>query len=192
MKRITLIQGHPDPQGEHFGHALAQAYAEAAAAAGHELRRIEVAKLDFALLRSQAEWQTPADAPAIVQAQQDMAWAEHLVIFHPLWLGEMPALLKGFFEQAARGGFGLDPKGGAYHRPLRGRSAHIVVTMGMPALLYRWYFRAHGLKNLKRGILGFVGVAPIRSTLIGMIESGPAWRRNRWIERMRRLGAAAR
>jgi putative NADPH-quinone reductase len=51
---------------------------------------------------------------------------------------------------------------------LKGRSARVVVTMGMPSLFYKWFFRAHSLKALKRNILGFVGIAPIRQTVIGM------------------------
>lgn len=52
---------------------------------------------------------------------------------------------------------------------LQGRSARIVVTMGMPSTVYRWFFRAHSLKALKRNILDFIGIAPIRHTIVGMI-----------------------
>jgi len=52
-RRITLIQGHPDPAGNHFDHALADAYAAGAARAGHPVRRIEAARLEFPLLRNQ-------------------------------------------------------------------------------------------------------------------------------------------
>lgn len=34
-KRILVIQGHPDPDSTHFGHALADAYVQSARAAGH-------------------------------------------------------------------------------------------------------------------------------------------------------------
>jgi putative NADPH-quinone reductase len=54
-RRIAIIQGHPDPAGHHLLHAMADAYAEGAAKAGHEVRRIEVSKLEFSLLRTQAE-----------------------------------------------------------------------------------------------------------------------------------------
>ncbi len=40
--------------------------------------------------------------------------------------------------------------------------------MGMPALVYRWYFRAHSVRSLERNILGFVGIAPVNETLIGL------------------------
>ena len=55
-KKIVIIQGHPDAAGGHLCHALADAYARGAKAAGHELRRIEVAQLDFPLLRCQTRW----------------------------------------------------------------------------------------------------------------------------------------
>lgn len=56
-ERIVLIQGHPDASARHFGHALADAYAEGARAAGHEVRSVDVATLDFPLLRSAQDWE---------------------------------------------------------------------------------------------------------------------------------------
>ena len=35
-------------------------------------------------------------------AQADIGWAQHIVLFFPLWLGDMPAVLKAFLEQVAR------------------------------------------------------------------------------------------
>jgi putative NADPH-quinone reductase len=191
--RILIIDGHPDPAPERFCHALAAAYAEGAAAAGSIVRRIEVAKLDFAPLRTRAEWESGAVPSSLAEAQAAIGWAEHLVIVYPLWLGSMPALLRAFLEQVLRPGFAI-----ARGRPslrsglLRGKSARIVVTMGMPALVYRWFFRAHGLKNLERNILGFCGIAPIRATLVGMVEAGGAEAHAKWLARLRALGAAGR
>jgi putative NADPH-quinone reductase len=111
---------------------------------------------------------------------------------YPLWLGTMPALLKAFFEQIFRPGFAFSLGGKAWSRPLKGKSARIVVTMGMPALVYRWYFGAHGLKSLERSILGFCGIRPIRENLFGMIEAASPAKCDRWLEAMRRLGSAAR
>ncbi|MGE5650443.1 NAD(P)H-dependent oxidoreductase [Noviherbaspirillum sp. UKPF54] len=170
-KRILLIQGHPDNSQRHLCHALEDSYAAGAAAAGHELRRIDVASLDFPLLRSQHEWEDGTLPPGLADAQASIQWAEHLVLFFPLWLGDMPALLKGFLEQVARPGFAFAREGRnnpLNNKALKGRSARVVVTMGMPAAIYRWYFRAHSIKSLERNILGFVGIAPINETLIGM------------------------
>ncbi len=189
-KRIAIIQGHPDASQSHFGHTLAAAYARGAAAAGHETRLIEVARLDFPLLHSKQEWEQGATPASIMTAQQTIAWAEHLVICYPLWLGSMPAILKAFFEQIARPGFAFaSPESGPmWKKLLKGKSARIVVTMGMPALIYRWYFGAHSLKSLERNILGFVGISPIQSSIIGMIEHPDNRRREKWLRTLEDLG----
>jgi putative NADPH-quinone reductase len=191
MTRILIIQGHPDADTPHYGHALADTYARGALEGGHEVRRIDVARLDFPLLRSQHEWQHGAVPASLAPAQAHIVWAQQLVFFFPLWLGGMPALLKGFLEQVARPGFALGEPGAKGDLPqklLTGRSARLVVTMGMPALVYRYFFRAHSLKALERNILGFVGIAPVHETLIGSIEGMSQAERDKWLERLRILG----
>ncbi|GAB4180389.1 MAG: NAD(P)H-dependent oxidoreductase [Thalassobaculales bacterium] len=192
-RRILLIDGHPDPDPRRFVHALAAAYAEGAAAAGHELRRIEVAGLDFPLLRTAADWESGAQAPGLAQAQAAIAWADHLVILYPLWLGGMPALLKGFLEQVLRPGFAVaEDRNRAAPGLLTGKSARLVVTMGMPALVYRWFYFAHSLRALKRNILKYCGVAPVADTLVGGVAKLGAAGRARWLARLGELGRQAR
>lgn len=192
-RRILIIQGHPTPGGR-FCHALAQAYASGAEGAGHELRSVTVADLDFPLLRTQEEWLHGEPPPQIAMVRDDIAWAEHLFIIYPLWLGTMPAMLKGFLEQAFRPGLaGTSAEDYTpWKRPLSGRSARIVVTMGMPGFVYRWYFGAHGLKSLEQNILAFVGISPNRHSLVGMVEAMSDAKRAGWLDRMRSLGRRAR
>ena len=163
-------------------------------AAGHGVKRVEVAVLDFPLLRTAEEFET-GPPPADIRAAQDaIRWADHVVIVFPLWLGSLPALLKGFLEQTFRPGFAMDTKSGGWPRKLlAGRSARIVVTMGMPGFVYRWYFGAHGLRNLERNILGFAGFRPVRRSLIGMVGTlDQAHKRERWLEHMKALGREGR
>lgn len=187
-RRITIIQGHPDPAGHHFGHALADAYSEGTAAAGHEVRRIDVAKIDFPLLRTFDEFYHGTSPDVVRPSQELIRWADHLVIFYPLWLGDMPALFKGFLEQTFRPDFAFAVKpGGKMEKRFGGKSARIVVTMGMPELVYRWYYRAHSVKSLERNILHFTGIRPVTTTLIGMVQGNEA-KRKRWLEKLRTLG----
>jgi putative NADPH-quinone reductase len=192
-RRILILDGHPDPNRACFVHALADAYAEGATAAGHEVRRIDIAALDIASLRSSKEFLEGTPSAPVRGCQQDLAWAGHLVILFPLWLGDMPGLLKILLEQIARPGFAFSAaKGkGLPRKLLKGKSARVIVTMGMPAFFYKWYYRAHSVKNLERNILAFVGIAPVRRTLLGMVEGSDA-RRRRWLEEMRTLGSKGR
>lgn len=191
-KKITIIQGHPDPIVRHFGHALADAYARGAAIAGHEVKRIEIAQLDFPLLQSQTDWNSGPPPAGLREAQAAIAWADHLVLIFPLWLGTMPALVKAFLEQVFRPGFALIYEGHRFpQKGLTGKSARVVATMGLPAFWYRWYFRAHGVRGLERSILGFCGVKPVRETLIGLVETKDGAAREKWLHKLEAHGRAA-
>ena len=104
-KNILIIDGHPDPDPARFCHALAAAYAEAALSAGHAVEIINLSAVELPLLRTRQEWENESPFAVIHEGQDRIRWAEHLVIIYPLWLGAMPALLKGFFEQVFRPGF---------------------------------------------------------------------------------------
>ncbi|PTQ11587.1 dehydrogenase [Sphingomonas oleivorans] len=189
-KRITIIDGHPDPDSHHFVHALADSYGDGARIAGHEVRRLDIASMHFALIASRNDWEGNPVAPEICDAQDAVRWANHLAIFYPLWLGDVPALLKGFFEQVMRPGFAFRPKGNRLpEKLLRGRSAHLIVTMGMPAIFYRLYYGAHSVKSLERNVLRFVGIRPVHHTLIGNVE-GSATERAAWLDEMFGMGEA--
>jgi putative NADPH-quinone reductase len=129
----------------------------------------------------------------LLESQQLIRWAEHIVIFFPLWLGDMPALLKAFLEQVARPGFAFTRTGnnpfGA--KGLKGRSARVVVTMGMPAAVYRLFYRAHSVRSLERNILGFVGIAPVDETLIGMVGGMDAHAAGKHLRKLENLGRSA-
>jgi putative NADPH-quinone reductase len=190
-KRILIIQGHPDASQAHLCHALASSYKVGAQSAGHTVMHVNVAELDFPLLRSQKDFETGTVPSSLKPIQNDFLWAEHLVLFFPLWAGDMPALLKGFFEQIMRPSFSGEHASFFDKKVLSGRTARVVVTMGMPAIVYRWYFRAHSIKSLERNMLGIVGIAPVHETLIGLTGNMKAADAEKWLSKLKRLGEAA-
>jgi putative NADPH-quinone reductase len=192
MRRILIIQGHPDPVPTRLCCALAEAYAAGAIEAGHQVTRLSVAELDLPLLRLPEEFQTGTPSAAVLAAQESLRGAEHWVLIYPIWLSGMPALLKGFLEQTLRPGFAFKPDVSLSGGMLKGRSARIVVTMGMPAFIFRWWFGAASVKALRRNILGFGGIAPVRETLIGGVGGLTPQQAEAHFATMRALGKAAR
>lgn len=170
-RNILVIDGHPDRMPGRFVHALAHAYAAGATAQGHSVRWIRLSEIDMPLLVSRDDWESEPVPEELRPAQEALEWAQHLAIFYPLWLGDMPAGLKALFEQILRPGFAF--RYGSGHRwiqGLSGRSARIVVTMGMPAIVYRLWYCALSVRLLRRNILAFVGIGPVRTTIIGNVE----------------------
>lgn len=193
MSRILIVQGHPDRQRDHLCHLLAKAYAEGAAACGHEIEWLEPAHLRFPLLASRAEWEHGTLPPQLCAAQDAIRRAEHLVFIYPLWLGDMPAMLKAFLEQVSRPGMFVNFADGkvSHTRLLQGRTARVVISTGMPGLAYRWLSGAHSLKLMRRHFLGDAGVAPVRSTVVGSATSMSAEQVARWRRRLHELGRRA-
>lgn len=188
QRRILIIDGHPDTNPARFVHALVSAYA--AGAASHEVKILRIADLGFPILNSPKEWMEQKPPPSILAAQDEIKWAQHLVIAYPLWLGDMPALLKGFLEQALRPEFAFRYGDGMMpEKLLSGRSARIIVTMGMPSFAYELFYLAHSVRSLERNILKFVGVSPVKRTIIGAVEAG-AKHRLRGLQKVKALGAA--
>jgi putative NADPH-quinone reductase len=60
--------------------------------------------------------------------------------------------------------------------------------MGMPALIYRWYFRAHGVRGLEHSVLRFAGMKPVRESLLGIANAVSDAKRRAWHDRMRDYG----
>lgn len=191
-RNILVINGNPDPSPDRLSGALARGYAEGAEAAGHVVNRLNVGSLRFSFLRTAKEFMTAPDEEAIVGARNAVLLADHLVIIYPLWLGSPPALLKAFMEQIARDEFFLSA--GAHGMPagrLKGRSGRVIVTMGMPAVLYRLFYRAHGAKAFNRSILKMAGIKPVATTYLGGIgvSPGPV---PKLVEQLRRMGRRAK
>jgi putative NADPH-quinone reductase len=170
-QKILVIDGHPESDRARFCHALADAYLKGAMEAGKETRLITLAETPVDFLRSARDFSAPPRAAEIKSAQADILWADHVVIVFPLWLGGAPALVHAFLEQVACGGFFAETAGPGIRPKFKGKSARLIVTMGMPAFVYRLVFRAHGVRNIISGVLGFAGFGPVRATMLGAVES---------------------
>ena len=188
MSRIVIIVGHALTGT--YCEALAEAYRRGAVAAGHEVTLFNTATMSFdPVLRGGYRMLQPLE-PDLEAAHAAIQAADHLVLVFPLWLGTLPAIFKGFLERVIQPDIFEPAKTGKFVTPWKGKSARVVVTMGMPAFVYRWYFGAHALKMLKHHILGFLGVAPIRNTIFGTVTGVSPERRMRWLADVEALGRA--
>jgi putative NADPH-quinone reductase len=192
VRRVLVINGHPDPDPAHLCAALAEAYARGASAAGHDVSRLDVGALTFPLVRSLKDYQSATSTADIDKAQAMVKHAQHLVLVFPIWFGSPPALLKGFFEQLLRTGFSLSSPQAATNSLLTGKSARLIVTMGMPSVAFRFLLGGHGVSGLERGLFWVAGVRPIRHSLFGRAHVAAPELREQWlrdVESLGRLGA---
>lgn len=187
--KILVLLAHP--QSKSYCAALGQAYIDGARAAGAEVRQINLADLHFNPI-SVGSPDKPVELEAdLRKAQEDIRWAEHLVFIYPILWGTLPALLKGFIERVLTPGFAVNfhKDSPLWDKLLKGRSARLIVTLNTPPLLYRLLFRRAGHITMKRSILEFCGIAPVRITDIGPMKNASAQQREKWIREVQALGA---
>ncbi|MBU2532633.1 MAG: NAD(P)H-dependent oxidoreductase [Alphaproteobacteria bacterium] len=189
MSKIIVIIGHVRPRT--YCEALGAAYARGARAGGHEVALYNTSAMTFdPILRGAYEELQPLE-PDLCEAHDALLAADHIVFVFPLWLGTMPAILKAFLERVVQPDIIGPAREGRFVQILKGKSARVIMTMGMPGFVYRWWFGAHALKVLKRNILGFLGVAPIRTTIHGSITAVSDAKRSQWLDDAEALGRNA-
>ncbi|MFP5408161.1 MAG: NAD(P)H-dependent oxidoreductase [Gammaproteobacteria bacterium] len=187
---VLIILGHPRT-GSLCG-ALADAYGEGARAAGTDVRRLDLATLDFDPdVHTTSPNQQPFEAD-IRQARELILWAEHLVFVYPTWWGTLPALLKGFLDRVLTPHFAFNTcEGGTgYQGLLGGRSAQLITTMDTPPLIHRLLYRQPGRNAMARATLGFCGIRPVRSLVCDSVKDSTLQQRQHWIEQASRQGRA--
>lgn len=193
MANILVINGHPDPSAERLCATLCDAYVQGAEGAGHAVRRVSVGLIEFELLRSAEAFNEGAPPPAIEAVQRDIRWADHMVVVFPLWLGGLPALTKGFFEQVFRPQFTMRwRKNQLPQGLLEGLTARLVVTMGMPAFAFHLFFGASGVRSFERSVLGLAGTRRTGTTMIGGVGEQSAQTTSGWMARLGDLGRRGR
>jgi NAD(P)H dehydrogenase (quinone) len=188
MKKTLIIQGHPD--SESYCRALANAYKVGAINAGAEVQEIIVSDLKFnPNLEFGYRKRTELESD-LLAAQEKIKWAEHLVIIYPLWWGGMPALLKGFFDRSFLPGFAFQKRENSvwWDKYLTGKSARIITTMDQPAWYHWLIYGEPAHKALKKMILEFCGIKPVKITSIGPIRFSKDEFRKKYLEKVKALG----
>ena len=191
MAKIAIIVGHP--QNQTLCDGLAEAYERGAKGAGHEVKLFALSRLKFdPILRGGYRELQPLE-PDLQAAYDWMAVSDHWVLVFPLWCGDMPALLKGFIERILQPELmrrrGTDQE--MNWRIFPEKSARVIMTMGMPTLFYRFWYGANTIRLLKRNILHFIGVRPVRHSLYGMVAEVSTDKRLAWLKEVEALGTAA-
>ena len=189
-KIVTIILGHPAKSS--YCRSLAESYRDGAISAGHEVHFLALSDMKFDPILHDGYHKEQILEPDLQQAQEAIKISDHIVIIYPLWIGMMPALLKGFFERTFQRGFAYEEAKNPFGVGLlKGKSARVIITMGMPGWFFRWFYCAHSAKALKRNLLHFCEIKPVRFTYLGMVEAVSENERKKWLEDVRKLGSKA-
>jgi NAD(P)H dehydrogenase (quinone) len=188
MKKILIINGHPD--AESFNFAISEAYKKGAKKAGAEIKELVIRDLNFNPNLQFGYRKRTELEPDLIDAQQKIKWADHVVWIYPVWWGSLPAILKGFIDRTFLPGFAFQKRENSvwWDKLLTGKSARIISTLDQPAWYY-WLIYRHPSNNaMKKLTLEFTGFSPVKVTTIGPIRLSKDTFRQNWLEKIEKLG----
>lgn len=191
-KKIFILLGHPDSGPEPMSRQLTDAYEEAAKAAGHEVRRMNIFDLSFDPVLHKgyrAIQELEADLKLV---QENMSWCEHFVLAYPNWWGGMPAVLKGMWDRMflPRFAFRMWKNRFGWDALLKGRTSRVFITCGNPVILDHIAF-GDFTASIKRSLLQFAGFKT-RVTAFGNAERASETKKAAWMRKVAKLAHKGR
>lgn len=187
-KNILVINGHPDK--ESYCSALAKSYYDGAISSGADCKLIHLSDLKFDPILHNGYRVVMELERDLVQMQLNILEADHLVFVYPTWWGTFPALLKGFIDRVFLPKFAFQFRNGSiqWDKLLKGKSARLIVTMDTPIWYYRLVYKSPGHNAMKKGVLKFCGISPVKVSSIGIVKKFNENKRSIWLNRAKKLG----
>jgi NAD(P)H dehydrogenase (quinone) len=186
--QVSLILAHPSTDS--FNHAIAKTAIAELERNGHGVVFHDLYAEGFDPVLCSAEIPKGAFLPNEVDAHcREIANADGIVIIHPNWWGQPPAILKGWVDRVIRPGVAYEfldgDKGeGVPVGLLKARAALVFNTSNTPAKREAQAF-GDPLETLwKNCIFGLCGVGTFHREMFGMIVTSAAEERRDWLTRV--------
>ena len=184
--QISLILAHPDPSS--FNHAIAHTALATLQTNGHCIFFHDLYRENFDPLLPQAEIAGDFPLPdTIRQHCEEIAMADGIVIVHPNWWGQPPAILKGWIDRVVRPGVAYrfeagDNGEGVPVGLLQATAAVVLNTSNTPDEREREAFGDPLEALWKRCVFGLCGVLDVRRRTFNVVVASTPDQRRRWIE----------
>ena len=183
--RISVILAHPDPKS--FNHAIAQTAVEAIKANGHRVLFHDLYQENFDPLLNSEEIAQNSTLPAVIKNHCDeIAAADGIVIVHPNWWGQPPAILKGWVDRVIRPSVAYeflegDSGEGIPNGLLKARAALVFNTSNTETQREKDVFGDPLETIWKNCIFGLCGITNFHRRMFNVIVTSTESQRRNWL-----------
>ena len=190
-KRVFIWVAHPKPGSLCAG--LADAYAAGLQAQGARVKRQDLSDMDFDLNFEGYGPETPDLERDLLIWQDNLAWADHFLVVHPVWWGTMPTKAKAVFDRALTPGFAYKyhGRGIGWDKLLEGKSADAIITSDTPPALDTLLYHRSNRRILRKQVFEFCGVKPKSVVQFGSVKLAKPARIQSWLRQAQTMGARA-
>ncbi len=188
---ISVILAHPDEKS--FNHAIARTAISRLRFNGHSVSFHDLYKENFNPLITAGEIRSDADIPVeIIGYCDEIANTGGIIIIHPNWWGQPPAILKGWIDRVIRPGvayrFQEDDEGeGIPVGLLKARFAIVFNTANTPPERELKVFGDPLELIWKNCIFGLCGIPGFRREVFSVVVTSSPEKRREWLNRVEEI-----
>ncbi len=189
--KISVILAHPNKNS--FNHAIAATIVESLKQNGHDYWLHDLYAENFDPVLPFEEFAKAASLPpAIKQHCQEIAAADGIIIIHPNWWGQPPAILKGWIDRIIRPGLAYeflegDDGEGIPNGLLNAQSALVFNTSNTETEREKSVF-GDPLETLwKNCVFDLCGVTTFQRTMFNIVIISSEEQRQKWLTDVRRI-----
>lgn len=187
--KVLVVIGHQNPKHDSFCHALADAAIETLRADGHEVICHDLYAESFDAILPHGEVLKGGELDPVVRRHCDeLLAADGIVVVHPNWWAQVPAILKGWIDRVFRQGlvYGFGP-GGTIIGNLAGKTALVLSTSNTPREAELQLY-GDPLENWWRTcVFGFCGVTNFRRRNFESIVMSNPEQRQGWLQEAHKI-----
>jgi|TARA_B110000240_G_scaffold179806_1_gene210318 NAD(P)H dehydrogenase (quinone) len=128
---VLIVYAHPNPLS--FNQSIQKVISTAFKNKGAtvRLKDLYAEKFDPVLNEAQLSLQSEGKLPGDIRHEQEqVTWADTIVVIYPLWWFDRPAILKGWFDRVFTNGFAFSYGEDGVKGLLTGKRSMVVVTAG--------------------------------------------------------------
>jgi len=190
-KKIFIWVAHP--KAGSLSEGLADSYQRGAEESGAEVRRMDLHTMQFDRNDDDIGFGSSELEPDLKAWQDNINWADHIMIVHPYWWGAMPTKAKAVIDQAFRSGFAYRYKarGVAWDKLLTGKTGDGIITSDTPPLIDTLLYWRPGRRVLKTQLFDFTGIKPKNIIQLGSVKMATEEKIKGWLGRVQKMGAKA-
>ena len=185
----SIILAHPRPGS--LNHALAAAAAEALSQAGVVVRFHDLYAEGFDPRLAPEELESTVFVDDLARRHAaEILEAERIVVIHPSWFFQVPAVLKGWIDRVLREGVAFERAEDGVHGRLRAELALVVTTANAPRS-YEENVLGDPLTTFWRDCVWLpAGVGLVERRVLGPVRGSSPAQRGAWLDEVRRRATA--
>lgn len=194
MKKIFVITCNPNKESKRTPYI--DAYIEEVKKNGNEVRILNIYDLKIDYLNGLDDKSLYLDmknkdslTEELKEAQDNIVWADQIILSYPVWWLDIPSKLKSFFERVFQVGTIIDYDKSGLVKILKNKTVVIIQSYNMPYFIMKYMYQDIPFKYLKIILSDWCGFKIEKRFDFDNIENISESKKQKWLKDIKKFAS---